>query len=205
MSRFHGRQFVQPCRGFTLVEVMVALTVLSLILVATVAALRTFGNTQVSLERATQRVDELRTVSSFLRTQFESAALGYSSQGGLSLGGASEESAYFSGTANAMVWRATIKFGESYGGKHLLRVIQQGSDLVLQWQDGATTTFDLSWDGKPSRRLVANIEEFSLAYKISFASNWTTTIDQGVIPALVRVRIKTRDRYWPDLIMEVLR
>ena len=38
-------------RGFTLVEVMVSLAVLSLILLATVSALRTFANTQGSLER----------------------------------------------------------------------------------------------------------------------------------------------------------
>ena len=48
-------------RGFTLVEVMVALTILSLVMLATVTGLRTLANTQVAIERMTSRVDEVRT------------------------------------------------------------------------------------------------------------------------------------------------
>ena len=47
-------------RGFTLVEVMVALTILSLVMMATVTGLRTLANTQTAIERATHRVDEIR-------------------------------------------------------------------------------------------------------------------------------------------------
>ena len=43
---------------------------MTLILSATVSALRTFGNTQSSLERVITRVDEIRAVSTFLRNAF---------------------------------------------------------------------------------------------------------------------------------------
>ena len=49
-------------RGFTLIEVVVALSILSLLMLAVISALRTFGNTQVSLEKLTDRVDQMRTV-----------------------------------------------------------------------------------------------------------------------------------------------
>ncbi len=188
--------------GFTLIEVMVALTILSLILVATVAALRTFANTQTSLNQMTERIDELRTVSSFLRDQFESTVLGLNSQG-LSLGGDSEESAYFAGNGESMVWKANVKFGENYGGKHLLRVVRQGSDVLLQWQDVPGNLFDLRWEGAQSRQLIANVEDFAIAYRAKPGDDWGSQLDQGVIPALVRLRIKTRERFWPDLIMTV--
>ena len=73
-------------RGFTLVEVVVALAVLSLIMLATVTGLRTLGNTQVAVDRQVDRVSELRAVSSFLRDSFGAAVTG-SGGGGLSLGG----------------------------------------------------------------------------------------------------------------------
>ncbi len=199
--RFTARQ---TARGFTLIEVMVALTVLSFIVVATVAALRTFANTQTSLNRLTERIDEVRTVSSFLRDQFESTVRGFNSQG-LTLGGETEESAYFAGDAVSMAWKANVKFGESYGGKHLLRVAMEGDDLVMQWQITPATTYDVSWEGVESRRLVANVEDFSLAYRVDYGDDWVGQLDRGVIPALVRLRIKTRERYWPDLIMAVPR
>lgn len=82
-------------RGFTLVEVMVALSILSLLLLATISALRTFGNTQVSVEKLTNRVDEVRTVSGFLRDTLQSAVVG-TRRSGLSLGTAPPESSFFS-------------------------------------------------------------------------------------------------------------
>ena len=81
-------------RGFTLVEVMVALTILSLVMMATVTGLRTLANTQGAIERTTNRVDEIRSVSSFLRDLLESAVVG-EDMGGLSLGGGSSEATYF--------------------------------------------------------------------------------------------------------------
>ena len=53
--------------GFTLVEVIVSLGILSLIMLATISALRTFGQTQVSLDKMIDRVDEVRTVSGMVR------------------------------------------------------------------------------------------------------------------------------------------
>ena len=83
-------------RGFTLVEVMVALSILSLLLLATISALRTFGNTQVSVEKLTNRVDEVRTVSGFLRDTLQSAVVG-TRRSRLSLGGTPPESSFFMG------------------------------------------------------------------------------------------------------------
>ena len=55
----------RPNRGFTLIEVVVSLAILSLVLLGTVTGLRTLGNTQESLERVTDRAEEVRTVRFF--------------------------------------------------------------------------------------------------------------------------------------------
>ena len=63
-------------RGFTLVEVIVALAILSLVMLATVSGFRTLGNTATTISRMTDRSDELRSVSSFLRDAFENSVTG---------------------------------------------------------------------------------------------------------------------------------
>ena len=57
--------------GFTLVEVIVALGIFSLIMLATVSGYRTLGNTASTINHMTDRTDELRSVSTFLREAFE--------------------------------------------------------------------------------------------------------------------------------------
>ncbi|MEM9398488.1 MAG: prepilin-type N-terminal cleavage/methylation domain-containing protein, partial [Pseudomonadota bacterium] len=49
-----------PSQGFTLVEVLVGISILSLVLLATVSGLRTLASTQLSLTAVATRNDELR-------------------------------------------------------------------------------------------------------------------------------------------------
>lgn len=190
--------------GFTLVEVMVALGVLSLIMLATVTALRTFANTQSSIERLTARVDEIRTVSSFLRDTLESATQGEAA-GGLSLGGQAGTGGYLTGNADAMAWKSLVLFGEAYGGEYILRIAVENGDLVMRWHDPMSDNDDIDWAAANSRRLIPRLQDFAIAYRADAESGWQSSWEDSLSPALVRLRIKTRDRYWPDLILRVPR
>ena len=117
----HGSGSAARSRGFTLVEVMVSLTILTLVMLATVTGLRTLGNTQVAIERLTGRVDEMRSVSSFLRDTLNSAVTG-SDSGGLTLGGGRGERTIFEVGPNALMWKAVVLFGEDFGGSYVVRV-----------------------------------------------------------------------------------
>ncbi|MDP5070926.1 MAG: prepilin-type N-terminal cleavage/methylation domain-containing protein, partial [Congregibacter sp.] len=119
-----------PSRGFTLVEMMVSITILSLVMLATVTGLRTLASTQVSLGRVTDRNDEIRSVSSFLRDALESAVVG-SSTGGLSVGGGSVEMTVFESSSSQLMWKTTMMFGESVGGSYVVRVAQESPNIVL--------------------------------------------------------------------------
>jgi general secretion pathway protein J len=190
--------------GFTLVEVMVALTVLSLIMLATVTGLRTLANTQVALERVTDRVDEVRTVSTFLRNTFESAIL--ANQGSrLTLGGSPAGKNFFVLQKDSVAWKSTVLFGETYGGSYLIRVAREGDELVMRWQEPAARGVADDWDKASSRVLVRELEAFELAYRQGYGSGWVEEIDRNVIPDLLRMRIKSSGRYWPDLVLRVAR
>lgn len=188
--------------GFTLVEVMVALSILSLVLLATVTGLRTLANTQTTLERVTSRVDEVRSVSGFIRDSFESAVL-TSGRSRLSLGGRTTDSSYFEITRTSVAWKSTVLLGESYGGSYLVRVAREGNDLVLRWQEPNRRGLPGDWGEANARSLVTAVEEFKVSYRENFRSKWTDRYERNVKPDFVRMQIKAGGRYWPDLIFRV--
>ena len=198
---------MKTSRGFTLVEVVVALGVLSLILLATVSALRTFANTQVSLDKIVKRVDEVRTISGFLRDMLDGAVTGSVRAGGLSLGGGGSGMAYFEGSTNSLNWKAPALFGEAYGGTMLMRLVKEDSMLNLYWQDPPANNEGVTWDYKSSRVLLANVEKFVVSFRPEHGADWQNgnwDVSEGA-PTLVRLEIKADGRYWPDLILRVQR
>lgn len=192
-------------RGFTLVEVMVAMSILSLVLLGTVTGLRTLGNTQLALERKTARVDEVRTVSGFLRDLMESAVVG-SGSGGLSLGGGSREATFFRFGDDFVEWKSTILFGEAFGGSYVVRVGGEENALVLRWlePDRHQKNPD-DWASAPSRVLVRDLEAFEISMRQEYFTDWTDEWGGGDPPAVVRMQLKSAGKYWPDLILQVQR
>ncbi len=192
-------------QGFTLVEAVVALAVLSLIMLATVSGLRTLGKTQVTLDTRVDRLVDLRTVSGFLRNSLASTVKG-SSTGGLSLGGGMRDRAVFEVTPEgAIVWKAVVLFGEAYGGQYLVRLGKAGSNLELRWREDTSEAPLEGWNKAASRTLVSGVERFEVAYRREAGGPWQTAWDQRGPPGWVRLRLQVQGRYWPDLIMEVAR
>lgn len=197
---------LKSLRGFTLVEVMVALTILSMVLLGTVTALRTLGNTQVSLEKVSARVDEVRTVSEFLRDLMESTVVG-SSSGGLGLGGGARDATYFRLGEGFLEWKTNLLFGEAYGGTHVVRIAAEEGQLMLRWlAPTATDVGDDEWREAPSRPLVRELDSFAVTLREEYDTDWTDSWQESAVaPALVRLQLKSADRFWPDLIMQVQR
>jgi general secretion pathway protein J len=189
-------------RGFTLIEVVVALTLFSLIMVATVTAFRTLASTQIAADRVTTRNDEMRAVSTFLRDAFESAVLG-SNRSRTSAGGSRAERSVFELSAESLIWRTALLFGESAGGAYVVRVAREADELVLRWQQMGVYGELAPWSSVPSRTLVRGLQEFSVAYRPQYGDPWLADQTPSQTPRWVRLRLKASDRFWPDLIMQV--
>ena len=196
--------------GFTLVEVIVALGIFSLIMLATVSGYRTLGNTASTIDRMTDRTDELRSVSTFLREALENAVVGTESGGGDELTfGASAASAapvaYFKVAKGGMEWRAKILFGEAYGGSYFLRLAKRSDELVLQWQEPNAQFEPTAWDKSPSRKVLDQLQVFEIWTRTDSNSKWTRKDVEGEAPSHVKLVIKANGRFWPELIMTVQR
>jgi general secretion pathway protein J len=194
----------QRARGFTLIEMSVALAVLSLIMLATVTALRTLGSTQVSLERITGRNDEIRSVSAFLRDAFESTVIGADS-GGLSLGGGGLTRTVFEMSGSSLTWSTVMLFGESEGGSYVVRVAREGNEVVLRWQPKPAQGRLQPWNKVPARTLISGVQSFDVAYRREPGGPWLERWDERGAPRWVRLRIRAGERYWPDIVMQVAR
>lgn len=189
--------------GFTLVEVVVALGILSLVMLVTITGLRTLANTQAALERMTARIDEVRTVSSFLRDTMESAVVG-AGPAALSLGGGSSEDAgYFALSPDALAWKSTILIGENFGGSYLLRVAREDDLLVLRWQLPNARGEPDDWAEAQARTLLADVEEFEVTWRGDREGDWQQVWEPGDEAHWVRLLIRASGRYWPELIMQV--
>ena len=192
-------------RGFTLVEVVVAMAILSLVMLATVSGLRTLAATQSSLEQVAQRNDDLRSVSSFLRGALESAVVGAGIPEGLTLGGGMDEKALFEIRGDTLLWRTVMLMGESTGGSYVVRVGREDDELRLRWTSVSELPADFDWNTAPGRTLVSGLQSFEVAYRRAPDGAWLDEWDQRGPPGWVRLRIRSAQRYWPDIIAEVAR
>ncbi len=190
--------------GFTLVEVMVSITILSLVMGLVVAAMRTLGGTQAGIQQVVDRVDEVRGVSSFLRESLETAVVGGGSDQ-LAFGGGAVETTFFRIRGNSLEWKSRVLFGENYGGSYFLRVAPENGALVLRWQEPGDLAEPRDWRKAPSRVLLNSVERFGVAIRTDFGEPWVAPRDYRRAPQLVRLEIQSRGRFWPDLIIPVQR
>ena len=78
---------------------------------------------------------------------------------------------------------------------------------MLRWLEPEEQGVDKrKWDNSPSRVLVENVQEFTMSVRENFWSEWKSNWEESAIaPAVVRLQIKSSDRFWPELIMQVQR
>ena len=186
-------------RGFTLVEVLIALTLLSMIMMATIAALRTFGNTNTTVKQVTNRVDEVRIVSDFLRNSI-GGAMPLLRVGELNdvFSQAANYGTFFAGSSSEMVWVSPLVAGADLGGAFIMRLAYRERQLQLKWHPYQQQFDASSWDELDTRALLIAVDEFSIGYLPAYGSEW---VDEWrgfqANPVAVRLKIKARQRYWP--------
>lgn len=196
---------MRPARGFTLIEMMIALTLFSMMMLAIVAAMRTLGNTQSTLEQVTGRVDEIRGVSEFLRNSLSMAMpvvrLG---SPGEAAGGSGGDGTYFVGDSRQVYWVAPFVAGADLGGAYVMHLARVEDRLELRWHPYDRDASAVEWGGLESRVLIDDVQAFSVGYLGGFEDDWEDEWPgYQRNPVALRLTIRARDRYWPELVIRL--
>lgn len=195
--------------GFTLLEVTISLVILSMILLATSTALRTFANSKGAVDAVVERADNVRLVSAFLRRTL-GAAMPVVSTDQSALGGPFDDSTTFdrnygvafSGARNSVVWVAPFTGGTTLGGVHMLRLAREDDQLVLRWVPWRGPAGRAAWASAPRHVVMEDVETFTLAYRPAFGEAWVSRWEgEANNPVAVSVSLQAGGRFMPEIIV----
>lgn len=190
-------------RGFTLVEVVVALTLVSVIMLGLVTALGTFANTGSRLEHRALESDNVRLVSAFLQQSLaEASPRDYAREGD------SAYTVWFAGEDEQIEWLGLMPARHATGGLYHFRLTFEpdadGGRLFLRYLPYIGDDAAQEWGHAPEHLLLAEVDRFGASYQRLGSPEWLPRWrDPEVLPARVRIRVALNGSEWPDLIVRV--
>jgi general secretion pathway protein J len=196
--------------GFTLVEVLIALVLLSLLMLALTNAVRGMGQTEERVDAHVAASDDYRLATGWLRD-----TLGVVSPRTYNntVAGAPAQIPFFDGASDQLAWIGVLPARFDAGGRHYLRLAIESDALVLRYAPwtGAATFSD--WDAAPSLTLAAPASGLALRYQDPATGDWSTawpppglppqTSPDLLLPSAVRIDVDGAQPPWPMLVVAV--
>lgn len=189
--------------GLTLVEVIVALAVLSLIVLALGASLRGLSQSAARVDQRVDAIDEMRVGIAFLRDVLERTSP-------VRVSGPERRLLFDAGEAS-LAWVAVMPARFGAGGRFAFRLATEPLDdgsqgLVLRyapWSAEATAFPD--WAQAEHRVLAHRVESLALAYGgQGLAEGWQAGwIDKDKLPPRLRLDLTTAGGAWPPVVLPV--
>lgn len=219
-------------RGFTLVEMLIALSLIGIITLLLFSGLRLGSRSWEAVDNVSERVADLRIARNFIERALRQTRL-------LNLVVDGVERPVFAGDAEAVEWVAPLSAHAGIPGLYILRLtLEEAGDyprLVLtRWllhpeilegtgespaweplmdQVGATGDqgpFDLDLAAGAYGRtvLLPQVEHFQLAYfgrpSGDFEPEWTEEwVDQRELPEAIRLGLTTPEQTWPTALIRL--
>ena len=193
-------------RGFTLIEILVAVTLLGLLMAALLGGVRLGVR---AWEASETRLDEgarLTAVQDFLRERLTQAHLFEPPVAAVTTG------PRFRGEPDRLSFVTLMPAHLGAGFERMilsLTAAADGDDLSVEWWPADLGDDpDAARDAVRSRVLLAQVAELRLAYfgqvDATRPPTWSEVWDRPLLPLLVRVQLRFPDRdarSWPDLIV----
>lgn len=191
--------------GFTLVELLVSIALLSLLSVVLLDGVRMGISSWIRSGRLASSVDEMQTIQSFLRRLVEEAYPQYVSADGegghVDFEGTSESMSFLSSTQIALGGAGRTRYQLSMEQRNGERNLILSSRMELAASNDPNATLD--------RVLVSNIDAVSFSYfsagtASSEGRRQDSWVRQGQLPQLVQIKFSFPHgdpRSWPDLVV----
>ena len=182
-------------KGMTLVEVLVATSILSLITLASAASFTMFSKTYEIVRLQGSETTQIREVERFIRQ---------------SLTDAMSDGNYFRGKEDRIEWVAPLDRIGGAGGLQGMRIEQTGDALMLSLAPW-TTLIDAeqaAWGSEVENLpLLTGVESVTFRYQRSIAGRWlaewsdTDASSQSTLPLAVAIALSHRGRALPPIIV----
>ena len=196
-------------RGFTLLELLVVMTLLSVIMIGLVSALRTMAQTESRIDARLAHLDEIRVARSFLQQ-----TLGRVSATTVDAPGATgKKVTSFAATPDSLTWVGIMPARPDVGGRHYFRIALEdnaaGRELVLRFAPWTPDLVLPDWSKAESRVLLAGIQQMRVQAQglppqnRSAAEPWPKDWQNGwpvadALPEQVRLSLSDANGDWPD-------
>lgn len=196
------RTALRPMRGFTLVEVMVAMALLSLVMLVLGSSIRSMGASAERIDARTANMDQMRVATGFLREvvgRVSSQPVEPPATGLLYAGG-----------ADGMGWIGVMPARFGPAGRHFFHLGVERLDdasvgLVLRfvpwrWEQKTWP----AWAQADSRVLVRDVNAVAFSYGgEGLAQGWLAAwpADEKKLPPRVRMLVTAAGSEWPPLVL----
>ncbi|TWO67923.1 prepilin-type N-terminal cleavage/methylation domain-containing protein [Caenimonas sedimenti] len=190
-------------RGFTLVEILVAVSLLSVVMLGLGSALRTMGQAEEKIDARLARADEMRMASTFMRSTLARVSLRR-----VTPPPPGRPSVLFAAAPQAVSWVGVMPARFGAGGRYFFRLAQEpleeGAGLVLRFQRWTDAAVFPDWSQAEARVLVRDVRAVQMRFldveaaAPAWLDGWTA-IDR--VPDRVLIQLETAHGPWPPLFM----
>lgn len=148
--------------GFTLLELLVVMVLLSVIMLGLVSALRGMVQAETSIDQRLDRLDEVRVARTFLQQTMGRVSAKLSDPPG----GSGKQVIPFVATAQSLSWIGILPARPNVGGRHFFQLAVEdastGPALVLHYAPWSPDAPLPNWPATESRVLMKDVRKISL-------------------------------------------
>jgi general secretion pathway protein J len=219
-SRFNFRPHPRPhshSSGFTLVEILVAVTLLSMIMLAMNGALRTIGQTESRVDQRLTRTDDMRWTVQLLQQTLGRISGHVDQPQQVGQGAAAVR---FRANADSIEWVGIMPARPGVGGRHFFRlqletVADSSRQLVLRFAPWSPDAAAPDWGAAASRIMGGRITQFAVQAQgvpprglMGAPANWPQGWVDGwpptdALPDRIRLTLADAQGEWPEIVIPV--
>lgn len=193
----------RPAAGFTLVEVLVAISLLSLVMLGMGSALRTMAVSESRIDERLSQADEMRMAAGFIRTTMARVSLRR-----VTPPPPGRPTVLFGAAPDAVAWIGVMPARFGAGGRYFFRLavepLEQGAGLVVRFAPWSDLPGFPDFSRAESRVLVRDVVRAQMRFLDTEATppawldGWTAT---DRVPDRVLLDIETARGAWPPLFL----
>lgn len=196
-------------RGFTLLELLVVMSLLSVIMIGLVSAMRTMAQTESKIDQRLQRLDEIRVARNFLQqTLTRVSAMPLDAPGATG-----KKVIPFLATPDSVTWVGIMPARPGVGGRHFFRLAIEdapgGPELMLRFAPWKPDLIFTDWANAEARVLVTGVKQLSVFTQgippegRNPAEPWPKGWQSGwpiadVLPEQLRLSLVDAQGNWPE-------